>query len=173
MPCTGRTNSGRYSRSTNILIAPRDLTWSSTLLLQSSRKVLSARFKQFNFRDSNISGMPTDQRVTQPAVSHPRVSRSKHHQPTNCRPTPSPFCAENFPIKTSEQPALAILSVDRNKYLSITRAWRIDCPRRLPDWINSTVARPTHLPNIPANHPFLGDFKACWNCSFTKLGSLA
>jgi len=30
-----------------------------------------------------------------------------------------------------------------------------------------------HLPNIPANHPFLWDFKAFWNSSFTKLGSLA
>ena len=38
---------------------------------------------------------------------------------------------------------------------------------------NSTAARLLHLPNIPANHPFLWVFKACWNCSFTKLGSLA
>ena len=29
-----------------------------------------------------------------------------------------------------------------------------------------------HLRNIP-NHPFLWDFKAFWNSSFTKLGSLA
>ena len=30
-----------------------------------------------------------------------------------------------------------------------------------------------YLPKIPAIRPFLWDFKACWNCSFTKLGSLA
>src|SRR6202007_2013999 len=29
-----------------------------------------------------------------------------------------------------------------------------------------------HLRNIPENHPFLWDFKAFWNASFTKLGSL-
>ena len=40
--------------------------------------------------------------------------------------------------------------------------------------LNSTRSRLAfHLRNIPANHPFRWDFKAFWNSSFTKSGSLA
>src|SRR5436309_15484093 len=46
--------------------------------------------------------------------------------------------------------------------------------RTAPPELNSSQTRPAfHLRKSPENHPFLWDFKAFWNSSFTKLGSRA
>src|SRR5205823_8555120 len=70
--------------------------------------------------------MPTDQTVTRSAVTHPCSSRSKHHQPTNCRRTPSPFCAENSRSRlTSSQRWQCPAWIGINMFLLLER-WRID-----------------------------------------------
>ena len=92
--------------------------------------------------------MTTAQTATQSAACRLRNSRAKHQQAMNSRRIHSPFFAEKLRID--------------------------DCSERFPRLIKSDGDKAgVYLRNIPANHPFRWDFKAFWNSSFTKLGSLA
>src|SRR6516165_12032575 len=64
--------------------------------------------KQFNSREPNTPGVTTDQTDTQSAACRLCNSREKHHRLTNCHPTRSPFCAENFQIDVCRR-ALGLL----------------------------------------------------------------
>src|SRR5262245_59968395 len=76
--------------------------------------------KQFNSREPNTPGATTDRTDTPSAACHLCNSREKHHRLTNCHPTRSPFCAENFQIDVCRRPRVYFLKTPETTLFAAT-----------------------------------------------------